>query len=80
MKIISLVVLVVLSGCAVKHNPLDLPGCGEFNTNALRNDMAKPFRADQEWYETIIHQLAWQLDCERGLVGCYVPGCSEVKE
>jgi hypothetical protein len=81
MKMISyLAVIMMLAGCATKHNPLNLPGCGSFNTNTLRNDIASPFRTDREWYETIILQLAWQLDCERSLMGCYAPSCSEVVE
>lgn len=39
--------------------------CGSFDTELLRADLKAPTRTDREWNETIIKELAWQLDCER---------------
>mgnify|MGYP000199548972 CR=1 FL=1 len=39
--------------------------CGSFDTELLRADMKDPFRTDREWYESIVGELARQLDCER---------------
>ena len=46
-----------LGGCATT--------CGSFDTEQLRADLKAPFRTDREWHESLIQELAWQLDCER---------------
>ena len=46
-----------LGGCATT--------CGSLDTARLRADLKAPGRTDREWHETLISQLAWQLDCER---------------
>ncbi|OGT02849.1 MAG: hypothetical protein A2143_05820 [Gallionellales bacterium RBG_16_57_15] len=56
---IVLVAILVL-GCATKTNE-----CGTFDTAAVRADLVSGYRTDREWHETIINQMAWQLDCER---------------
>lgn len=60
MRLITLVLCLLLCGCAAS------PSCGTFDTDKLRKDLAQETgRTDREWYETLIKQLAWQLDCER---------------
>lgn len=63
MKTVIFVVAMLMSGCATTQ--VDLNRCGSFDTERLRADLKSPLRTDREWHETIIKELAWQLDCER---------------
>lgn len=52
-----------LGGCAT--SPTASAKCGSFDTELLRADLKDTFRTDRDWYESIIGELARQLDCER---------------
>jgi hypothetical protein len=65
--ILAAAVVIALTASDVSHD--DYPACGKFDTALLRADMeAGRGRTDKEWRETIVKELAWQLDCERRAV------------
>lgn len=65
--ILALCCIGLLSGCSQFHTYRTVEECGGLSTNAVRNDLVNGYRTDREWFETIIKQLAWQLDCERSV-------------
>lgn len=67
-KVLLMLLLFIPLGCAAPPQapPKD---CGSFDTELLRADLKAPLRTDREWYESIVGELARQLDCERGAMG-----------
>lgn len=60
----SVLTALAFTGAAAAE-PFGQTACGNFDTARLRADMEAHYRTDREWYETLLKQLAWQLDCER---------------